>query len=227
MLKLKTTLPLLLLLAFFIASCGSPNEDASQVTQDLTESGDTISPPADEAKGMDNTVGYKTVQMSTDYDKMLPLPPEVIEETQRYPVYLPDHTSLDLSPERYYYRFLLPDTGEKVGAVVNREEQPPLFEEACLSAPHPLDCSNERLRNYLKEKAAPDHEGELVYAYITIDEKGQLERVDQLKLGEGETCANCTKIAETIVQRMPDWVPARLDGIPVKSQAVIPIYIES
>jgi len=213
-------------IAMLSAACGTPNEDASQVTQDMAERGDTLSPAADETKGMDNTIGYGTVQHSTDYEKMIPLPAEAIEAEQRYPVYLPDRSGLDLSPERYHYRFLIPETEEEVAGLEEREEQPPLFDKACLRASNPLNCSNERLRNFLQEQAAADGQGELVYAYITIDEQGQIERVDQLELGTGESCTDCTKTARELLHQMPDWVPARLDGIPVKSQAVLPIYVE-
>lgn len=220
--------PLIFLLttttALLTAACGAPNEDASQVTQDMAEQGDTISPPADETKGMDNTIGYGTVQHSTDYEKMVPLPAEAIEAEQRYPVYLPDRSGLDLSPERYHYRFLVPEAEEEVAGLDMREEQPPLFDEVCQRAANPLNCSNERLRNFLREQAAADSQSKLVYAYITINEQGQMERVDQLKVGTGEVCANCTKIAREVLHKMPKWVPARLDGIPVKSQVVLPIY---
>lgn len=212
--------------ALLTAACGAPNEDASQVTQDMAEQGDTVSPPADETKGMDNTIGYGTVQHSTDYEKMVPLPAEAIEAEQRYPVYLPDRSGLDLSPERYHYRFLVPETEEEVAGLDEREGQPPLFDEACQRASNPLNCSNERLRSFLREQAAADGQGELVYAYITIDEQGKMERVDQLEMGTGEVCANCTKAAREVLHKMPSWVPARLDGIPVKSQAVLPIYVE-
>lgn len=223
---LKTSSLLFASVILLAISCGTPNDDASQVTKEIAERGDTISPAADETKGMDNTIGYGTVQMSTDYDKMIPFPEEMIKAQQRYPVYLPDRSSLDLSPERYHYRYLLPETGEQITSLENSEQQPPLFAASCNKAPNPLNCSNERLRSYLQEHASTDSEGELVYAYITIDEKGNIERIDQLELMEGELCADCTETAREIVHKMPRWEPARLSGTPVKSQAVIPIFVQ-
>ena len=209
-----------------VTACGNPNENASQVTQDMAEEGDTISPPADETKGMDNTIGYGTVQHSTDYEKMIPLPAEAMEAEQRYPVYLPDRSGLDLSPERYHYRFLVPESEEETAGLDEREQQPPLFDKACQRFAHPLDCSNERLRNFLQEQPATDDQGELVYAYITIDEQGGMERIDQLKLETGERCKDCTEATREVLHKMPSWVPAQLDGIPVKSQVVLSVYVK-
>jgi len=209
----------------FLAACGSPGEDMKQADRNLSEDADTISPAADEAKGADNTPGYRTVQISTDYERMIPLPEEVIKAQQRYPVYLPNYTSVDLSPGRYSYRYLLPQEEEAIADLEGVEQQPPLFKASCLVGSEPLACSNRKLNAYLAEEAATDEEGHLTYAYLTLDEQGALERIDKIELAEGVICESCPRLARQMLRQMPDWVPAQLNGIKVKSQVVVPMHI--
>lgn len=208
-----------------VSACGSPGEDMKQADRNIAEAADTISPAADEAKGADNVTGYHTVQISTDYDKMVPLPEEMIKARQRHPVYLPGYESVDFTPGRYSYRYLLPEGEETITDLQGVDQQPPLFDESCLIGAEPLDCSNQKLNAYLAEQRSTAEEGNLTYAYLTLDERGTLERIDKVEVAKGIICERCPQAARKLLRRMPDWEPARLNGAKVKSQIVLPMYI--
>ncbi len=219
-----------LFLFFFLAltfsACSEPGSESTPPDKPISEDADTMVPPADSAKGMDNVIGYRAVQHSTEYEDLLPLPPEVKRENQLYPVYLPDYTDVDFSPERYSYRYLIRDEGPAtVEGMEGIEERPPLFDESCTLSGEPVNCSNAKLRAYLNKEGGASEEGELVFGFITLDEKGALERIDRIELADGAVCADCRARARVVLNRMPDWTPARIEGTAVKSQVVVPLYL--
>jgi hypothetical protein len=55
-----------------------------------------------------NVKGYPTVQMSTDYEDLMPVPSAVIQDDNTFAAYYPGEAVFDFSPDRYVFRYLIP-----------------------------------------------------------------------------------------------------------------------
>ncbi len=211
-------------LAFFVAACGyEANEGATDNA--VAEAADTISPAADEADGMDNVEGYHTVQMSTTYVDYMPFPPAVTEGGRTTAVYNPGEAVFDFAPDRYVFRYLIPKSDDGRELLNRNPRKPPLFDLSCRQAAIPIECSNAKYLNYLEAEGGDLSEGEVVHAYITLNEKGELERIDQIVPANEAACEGCRTKAQRIVQGMPKWAPAYYNGEAVKSQIILPVKI--
>lgn len=61
-----------------------------------------------------------------------------------------------------------------------------------------------------------------IYVQFNVNEDGTISDILILK-GMGEICEPCDKEAIRLVENMPDWVPAKLNGIAVRKRVVVPI----
>lgn len=213
-----------LLFVFTIAlfGCGyEANEGATNQT--VAEAADTIVPAADETDGADNVKGYHTVQMSTDYEDLMPMPPAVIQGDNTLAAYYPGEAVFDFSPNRYVFRYLIPNTEASRKAVEKKMQQPPLFKASCAGAEVPLDCSNAAYLAYNKSKDTPLDR--LVYAYITLAEDGKLERVDHIQVPNESPCQQCEAKARGYLTDLPQWSPGQVNGSAVKTQLILPVKL--
>lgn len=213
-----------LFLAFFIAGCGY---EANEGTTDnaIAEAADTISPAADETDGMDNVKGYHTVQLSTTYVDYMPFPPAVIEGDHTTAVYYPGEAAFDFAPDRYVFRYLIPKSDDAREMLNRNPKKPPLFDLSCRQATVPIECSNAKYLNYLKEESGDLSGSEVAYAYITLSESGELERIDQIVPANEATCEGCRAKVQRMLRNMPKWAPAHYNGEAVKSQIILPVRI--
>jgi hypothetical protein len=205
-----------------LSNCGYEANEGS-TNQTIAEAADTIAPPADETKGADNVKGYHTVQMSTVYKDLMPVPEAVMEGENTYAAYYPGAAVFDFSPDRYVFRYLIPDKNVD-GYVLNQQErQPPLFKASCARAEVPLECSNSAYLAY--NEAQETTLNRIVYAYITLDENGELERINHIQPANNATCDQCIVKAQAYLANLPRWEPASFNGSTVKAQVILPIKI--
>ncbi len=205
-----------------LSNCGyEANEGATNQT--VAEAADSISPPADETDGADNVEGYHTVQMSTVYKDLMPVPEAVMEGENTYAAYYPGEAVFDFSPDRYVFRYLIPDKNVDGDLLNQQERQPPLFNTSCARAEVPLECSNSAYLAYNDAQETPLNR--IVYAYITLNENGELERIDHIQPANNAACGPCRVKAQAYLEDLPKWEPATFNGLAVKAQVILPIRI--
>ncbi len=137
-------------------------------------------------------------------------------------------------PAKYQYILLydakpLVVTDKVYGENVDRA---PLFAETCLTNSDPEQCSNEMIKQFIKdnieypEKASRKNHDGLEHVIIVINEFGKIDGNIQV-ISKEEPCAGCTQAAVNVVKKMQHWVPARKDGLAVKAKVIIPIEFET
>jgi hypothetical protein len=209
----------------FLATLSNCGYEANEGTtnQTVAEAADTISPPADETDGADNVQGYHTVQMSTVYKDLIPVPEAVMEGENAYAAYYPGEAVFDFSPDRYVFRYLIPDKDVDVEILNQQTRQPPLFKTSCTRAEVPLECSNSAYLAYNEAQATPLNR--TVYAYVTVNENGELERIDHIQPANNAACSQCRARAQAFLDNLPKWEPASFNGSAVKAQLILPVKI--
>ncbi|MCI4651284.1 hypothetical protein [Phaeodactylibacter sp.] len=209
----------------FLATLSNCGYEANEGTtnQTVAEAADTISPPADETDGADNVQGYHTVQMSTVYKDLIPVPEAVMEGENTYAAYYPGEAVFDFSPDRYVFRYLIPDKDVDVEILNQQTRQPPLFKTSCARAEVPLECSNSAYLAYNEAQATPLNR--TVYAYVTVNENGELERIDHIQPANNAACSQCRARAQAFLDNLPKWEPASFNGSAVKAQLILPVKI--
>jgi hypothetical protein len=209
----------------FLATLSNCGYEANEGTtnQTVAEAADTISPSADETDGADNVQGYHTVQMSTVYKDLIPVPEAVMEGENTYAAYYPGEAVFDFSPDRYVFRYLIPDKDVDVEILNQQTRQPPLFKTSCARAEVPLECSNSAYLAYNEAQATPLNR--TVYAYVTVNENGELERIDHIQPANNAACSQCKARAQAFLDNLPKWEPASFNGSAVKAQLILPVKI--
>ena len=205
-----------------LSNCGYEANEGT-TSQTVAEAADTIVPPADETDGADNVKGYHTVQMSTVYKDLMPVPEAVIEGENTFAAYYPGEAVFDFSPDRYVFRYLIPNKGADTDMYSQQTRQPPLFKASCARVEVPLECSNSAYFAYNSSRETPLNR--TVYAYITLSEEGELERIDHIQPANEAACKPCKAKARAFLESLPKWKPASFNGAPVKSQIILPVRI--
>lgn len=217
------------LASLILFSCRNNKRNASMDTEGpVTNVLDTIPPPADEANGMDNRPGYHTTRLSTDLEKQVPIPDGNLDIAPPGMAFKPDNSSVDFSPNRYTYRYLVSESGQEIDPSPVQRERPPLFSSSCLGGgtEDVLSCSNAKLLAYLRQLPDISEEGRLLYAVVILGPSGKVEKVEQVQCAGNLPCAAYKGQARRVLLEMPAWEPAVFEGRKVSAQVAIPLRLE-
>ncbi len=107
--------------------------------------------------------------------------------------------------------------------------RPPLFDNACLTAENPEDCSNDAVQAWMREHLdypspalEEGHDG-YEYATFTVRPNGQVFWSDIEVKSKDKPCDGCKQAVKAAIAQMPDWLPALRNGKAVSSEVALPV----
>jgi hypothetical protein len=121
-------------------------------------------------------------------------------------------------------------TKEVYPVLVSQFDQAPVFSEDCVDTDNPIDCTNEKLQEFIAAqdfnypiRAKVNFQEGLEYVTFVLNEKGKFEGKPSV-LSKDEPCKGCSDNAVEIVMLTEGkWQPAILNGEPVKVILTIPV----
>jgi protein TonB len=60
-----------------------------------------------------------------------------------------------------------------------------------------------------------------IYITFMVETDGKISQPTVIS-----NCENCSKIVENLIQSSPLWIPAQLNGRPVRSKYILPLHID-
>ncbi|GLR16918.1 energy transducer TonB [Portibacter lacus] len=109
----------------------------------------------------------------------------------------------------------------------------PLFSMECASMENPVECSNEKMLQFVKDNATFPREAinrnqdGFEQVIVVIEKDGSLSNMKYVASSKTKECDGCQKAAVDVVGMMENWKPAMKDGKPVAVQMTIPVRFES
>ena len=213
---IMSTLPFVVAFAMFISACGTEqsNSDKEQ-TSEASEDTSGVSENDGSSSGFENP-GFTSNERDPEWYVYGYPEVEPIEETD------PKKVSSSKKGNVPHVK------ATPVVYSISQTDSPPLFSKECLTAKNPEKCSNQALKEWIRENITypkadlkEGHDG-LEHITFVINQRGKISTIQELDT-KMEACEGCGVAALNAVTSMPDWVPAKLNGKPVSVVVTLPI----